>query len=73
MQKLDEELNAWLQRPLGEITYLLLDARYEKVRVAGSVVSCACWWPWALRPRVSGRSWAPACRCRKRKCTGGSS
>ena len=41
VQKLDEELNAWLQRPLGEITYLLLDARYEKVRVAGSVVSCA--------------------------------
>ena len=28
-------------RPLGEITYLLLDARYEKVRVSGAVVSCA--------------------------------
>ena len=38
---LDEELTAWRDRPLGETTYLLLDARYEKVRVNGSVVSCA--------------------------------
>jgi putative transposase len=41
VQKLDTELTAWRERALGEITYLLLDARYEKVRVAGSVVSCA--------------------------------
>lgn len=27
----DEELEAW-RRPLGEIRYLLLDARYEKMR-----------------------------------------
>jgi len=40
-QLLDEELSAWRQRPLGEIPYLVLDARYEKVRHAGSVVSCA--------------------------------
>lgn len=38
---LDEELNAWRQRPIGEIPYLVLDARYEKVRHGGSVVSCA--------------------------------
>ena len=38
---LDEELQKWRERPLGEIVYLLLDARYEKVRVAGTVVSCA--------------------------------
>lgn len=38
---LDEELAAWRDRPLGEIEYLLLDARYEKVRVGGSVASCA--------------------------------
>jgi putative transposase len=38
---LDEELSAWRNRPLGEIVYLLADARYEKVRVAGRVVSCA--------------------------------
>lgn len=38
---LDDELSAWRSRPLGEIPYLLLDARYEKVRVNGQVVSCA--------------------------------
>ena len=38
---LDQELNAWRQRPIGEIPYLVLDARYEKVRHGGSVVSCA--------------------------------
>lgn len=38
---LDEELNAWRQRPLAEVPYLVLDARYEKVRHGGSVVSCA--------------------------------
>jgi len=38
---LDEELQAWRNRPLGETPYLILDARYEKIRHAGSVVSCA--------------------------------
>lgn len=38
---LDEELTAWRNRPLGKVRYLLLDARYEKVRQAGSVVPCA--------------------------------
>jgi transposase-like protein len=38
---LDEELTAWRERPLDEIEYLVLDARYEKIRVGGSVVSCA--------------------------------
>jgi transposase-like protein len=38
---LDEEINAWRNRPLGKIRYLLLDARYEKVRHGGSVVDCA--------------------------------
>jgi transposase-like protein len=43
MQALDGELSAWRERRLeaGEIPYLLLDARYEKVRVGGVVVSCA--------------------------------
>ncbi len=40
-QALDEELTAWRNRPLGEMPYLLLDARYEKIRHGGSVVSCA--------------------------------
>lgn len=38
---LDDELQAWRNRPLGEIPYLILDARYEKIRHGGSVVSCA--------------------------------
>jgi putative transposase len=40
-QLLDEELEAWRTRPLGETPYLILDARYEKVRHGGSVVSLA--------------------------------
>jgi transposase-like protein len=38
---LDAELQTWRGRPLGETPYLILDARYEKVRHGGSVVSCA--------------------------------
>jgi transposase-like protein len=38
---LDEELERWRTRPIGEMPYLILDARYEKVRHGGSVVSCA--------------------------------
>jgi transposase-like protein len=35
---LDEELIAWRTRPLGAVQYLILDARYEKVRQSGCVV-----------------------------------
>ena len=38
---LDEELDAWRNRPLARTPYLILDARYEKVRHGGSVVDCA--------------------------------
>jgi transposase-like protein len=38
---LDEELERWRNRRIGEIPYLILDARYEKVRHGGSVVDCA--------------------------------
>jgi len=38
---LDEELDKWRNRPLGEYLYLILDAHYEKVRKNGSVQSCA--------------------------------
>jgi transposase-like protein len=38
---LDAELEQWRNRPLGETPYLILDARYEKVRHGGSVISCA--------------------------------
>jgi len=38
---LDEDLAKWRSRPLGPIKYLVLDARYEKVRHGGSIVDCS--------------------------------
>jgi len=38
---LDEDLNRWRNRPLGEVPYVFVDARYEKIRHGGSVVPCA--------------------------------
>ena len=38
---LDDELQAWRTRPLGEIRYLILDARYEKMRHGGIVRDAA--------------------------------
>jgi putative transposase len=38
---LDKEFDEWRTRPLGLIKYLILDARYEKVRHGGRVVDCA--------------------------------
>ncbi len=39
--QLDEVLQEWRERPLGEIAYLYVDARYEKVRDAGQVRDAA--------------------------------
>ena len=38
---LDEQLQAWRERPLGRCPYLYLDAHYEKVRQAGQVRDAA--------------------------------
>ncbi len=38
---LDDELQAWRERPLDTVPYVILDARYEKVRHGGSVRDCA--------------------------------
>ena len=38
---LDDELESWRNRPLGEMRYLMLDARYEKVRIGGIVRDAA--------------------------------
>lgn len=40
-ERLDAGLAAWRSRPLGPTPYVLLDARYERVREAGSLVDCA--------------------------------
>jgi putative transposase len=39
--ELDVILKQWRERPLCSMRYLILDARYEKVRHNGAVVSCA--------------------------------
>lgn len=40
-KELDEVLEQWRKRPLGAYPYVYLDARYEKVRVNGSVIDMA--------------------------------
>ena len=40
-EKLDSGLEAWRNRSLGVTPYVVLDARYEKVRTGGQVVDCA--------------------------------
>lgn len=40
-QQLDEILQQWRERPLGEMRYLFLDARYEKVRESGQIRDAA--------------------------------
>ena len=39
--KLDVQLQAWRSRPLETFAYLMLDARYEKVRHGGQLLDCA--------------------------------
>jgi transposase-like protein len=39
--ELDEQLSSWRNRSLGSFPYVYLDARYEKVRHGGSVISVA--------------------------------
>lgn len=38
---LDTELKKWRERPLGIFPYLVMDARYEKVRLNGQLLDCA--------------------------------
>ena len=38
---LDDQLIAWRERPLESFPYIILDARYEKVRHGGRVIDCA--------------------------------
>lgn len=38
---LDEELQQWRNQPIDEIKYLIIDARYEKIRQNGCLVDCA--------------------------------
>lgn len=38
---LDSQLKQWRERPLGSCPYLLMDARYEKIRDNGHLCDCA--------------------------------
>ena len=38
---IDAQIQLWRNRPLGQVPYLVLDARYEKVRMNGQVLDCA--------------------------------
>ena len=49
-QLLDAELQKWRERPLGSFAYLILDARYEKVRQDGQVLDCAVLIALGIRP-----------------------
>ncbi len=44
VQKLDEELEIWRNRPLDSFAYIIFDARYENVRYAGAVKKLAVIW-----------------------------
>ena len=39
--RLDTQLQAWRERPLGTFAYLIVDARYDKVRHGGHLLDCA--------------------------------
>lgn len=41
IKELDEQLKAWRERALGQYVYLILDARYEKARLGGSIQDAA--------------------------------
>jgi len=46
-KSLDESFKAFAERRLSENhPYLILDARYEKVREAGLSSARPCWWQW---------------------------
>jgi transposase-like protein len=49
-KKLDAELERWRNRPIESCPYVILDARYEKVRQDGQVVDCAVLLAMGVRP-----------------------
>jgi transposase-like protein len=48
--RLDAELESWRTRPLDTCAYLIVDARYEKVRHGGRVLDCAVLIALGIRP-----------------------
>lgn len=60
-KELDDELAKWRNRPLGECCYLILDARYEKVRQGGTLLSSAVMT--AVGVDSAGRRSVLGCEC----------
>ena len=60
-RQMDEVLHEWRERPLGEIRYLVLDARYEKVREAGQIRDAAVLSATGITP--VGERQVLVCRC----------
>lgn len=55
---LDASLKAFAERRLAEAyPYLILDARYERVREGGLSPARQCWWRSGWTGRVAGRCW----------------
>jgi hypothetical protein len=68
---LDEELDAWRNRPLGQFKYLFLDARYEKMRHGGIVRDAAVLSAIGIGPTSAAGCLASPSPCRKPRFTGG--
>lgn len=49
VQSMDVELASWRNRPLGHFSYLMVDARYEKVRYGHEIRDCAVLWAIGIR------------------------
>ena len=68
---LDTGLEAWRTRPLDETPYVILDARYERVREGGRVVDCAVLVAIGITATWRRRGWVCRWRCQRPRCTGG--
>ena len=54
-QELDKQLDIWRNQPIGEVVYLIIDARYEKVRYAGKVIDNAVLTAYGVNPNGEKR------------------
>jgi hypothetical protein len=70
---LDDELEAWRNRPLGQVKYLILDARYEKMRHGGVVRDAAVLSAIGMARTSDGVFWGFPSPCPRPRFTGGAS
>jgi transposase-like protein len=70
--ELDQQLQAWRERPLRRYKYLWLDSRYEKVRVGGLVRDAAVLMATGLNLEGKREVGVFPFLSAKQKCTGAS-